>query len=248
MTSGQAEDPSHTCKEDSLPRAIKSYLDRFPGALSTLPWTCLTCGAHNDTNRGTCSSSGCQDTREHALDNLLVMMEPELLMMQETGWKSPELMNVGFVIELLLSPHNRLNQGLVKEAYNTPVEPDNLCSCGSALELLGSLGDSSLQYVTNMDTFAALLSPPSSTHPAQHSVSTSHSNPPSVTTTSSNPSPAITHPSNPPHITGSTPNPPQFTKPSCIPPPSTTSPSSTTPSTTSPSNPTQTVTVVSLDF
>ena len=168
----------------------------------------MTCGTDTEGSKELCTTTDCGGTRMHALDYFLQNLEPELYMMDEASSKCPEMLNISFLLELLLSPHNRHNRGLIEEAFNTPVESDNPCACMAALGL-----------------------PPSSPHPPQATASSS--NPPPVTISSSHPLQATTSSSNPPPVT----LPPQATASSLNPPPATTSSSNPSHATTPSSNP-----------
>ena len=138
LSSGAAVAPDHTCEDSTLPKAILNHLERFPGTWSVLPWTCLVCDQDNDGMREHCSTLSCPEdkgSRAHALNTVLESIGQELTLINEEDTENSELLSIRFMIELLFSPHNRYNQGLLKEAFIVPVESENPCACMTALGL-----------------------------------------------------------------------------------------------------------------
>ena len=127
--------PNHFCNEDSVSKAIFHHIWVNGVVWNNLPWSCLTCCHVNTGTDTTCSKAGCEDRgswRTYVQESLLTGME------QETMESNPQLWSIHLVMEVLLSPHNRVNEGMLEVAFNTVMGRDAHTSPPSTSPLSGT--------------------------------------------------------------------------------------------------------------
>ena len=128
--------PHHICEEDSVSKAILHHIRVHKMIRNNLPWSCLTCNQVNIGTNSTCAKGGFEERgsgRTYVLESLFTRMEQEMSLMPEAMSSNPQLWSIHLVMEVLLNPHNRVNEGMLEGAFNAPFVGD--CACVVTLGL-----------------------------------------------------------------------------------------------------------------
>ena len=130
--------PTHTCEDSTATTAIASHLENNPEVWENIPWTCSACNLNNHGTREHCCRTGCSgpgSSRKEVLQGVLAKMAEEMSLLSEAASISTELWSIQLVTEVLFSPHNKWNCGLLEDAFNIPTDTENICACVEAMGL-----------------------------------------------------------------------------------------------------------------
>ena len=127
-------DMSHKCEDMTITTAIRNHLGARPSSWFFLPWSCYSCGLTNPGNVEHCSRGCPEGGMDSVLDTLLSNMEDELPLLAGADRHDAEIVSIQLAMEMLFSPHNRTNSGLLEDSFLTPVE-SMTCACTEALGL-----------------------------------------------------------------------------------------------------------------